>query len=185
MTTTKVSLRRQLLRQRESMSKEIWQAKSERLCNLLQQCPWFQASTTILAYFPHRFEPDLSPLFQLKDYQWGFPRSLEDSLAWHAWQPGESLSSGSYGILEPLPSSQQVSPKDVDLILVPAIACDLAGYRLGYGKGYYDRLLAQPDWSCLKTIGITFDLLPQLPRQSWDQPLRAICTDQTLRFIGE
>lgn len=71
-------------------------------------------------------------------------------------------------------------------MLIPAVACDRRGYRLGYGGGFYDRLLSQPDWQTIPTIGIVFhhSYLPQLPADSWDRPLQAVCTDQAFYSIA-
>ncbi|MEO0376510.1 MAG: 5-formyltetrahydrofolate cyclo-ligase [Cyanobacteria bacterium P01_A01_bin.17] len=69
------------------------------------------------------------------------------------------------------------------MILIPALACSAQGYRLGYGGGYYDRLLSQ--WPHLKTIGLVFDdadRLP-LPTDPWDQALKAICTETGFRQL--
>jgi 5-formyltetrahydrofolate cyclo-ligase len=79
-----------------------------------------------------------------------------------------------------------LTPSAVDLILVPAIACDVQGYRLGYGGGFYDRLLSTPAWRAKPTIGIVFEFarLPQLPVDPWDRPLQGICTESGL-FLSE
>jgi 5-formyltetrahydrofolate cyclo-ligase len=84
--------------------------------------------------------------------------------------------------LEPLPTAPLINAEDVDLILVPSVACDRLGYRLGYGGGFYDRLLTNSAWSTKKTIGITFDFacLPRLPIDAWDRPLTAVCTEAGL-----
>lgn len=181
MSLEKVTLRSQLLQQRQSLKPEIWQQKSQQICNILLASSWLQKSKTVLAYFSTRFEPDLSSLFNLH-YQWGFPRCVGKSLEWHLWKPGEILETGRYGILEPSPNAPILTSSMIDLILVPGIACDYQGYRLGYGGGFYDRLLAIPAWSSIPTIGIIFDfaLLPHLPSQEWDQPLTAVCTNNSL-----
>ena len=72
--------------------------------------------------------------------------------------------------------------KKVDLIIVPTVACDRAGYRLGYGGGYYDRLLTSPEWQDCPTVGIVFDFayLESLPSDSWDIKLQYICTESHL-----
>ncbi len=176
--TTKLELRRQLLKKRRSLPAELWREKSDNLCHKLQSLPLFAQATTILAYFSFRQEPDLNSLFEIKKV-WGFPRCVDKSLLWHRWQPGEELKKGAYGIFEPDANSVAITAKEVDLILVPAVACDQKGYRLGYGGGFYDRLLSNRDWQDIPTIGIVFDfaLVPQLPVDSWDQRLHGVCTD--------
>ncbi|WP_066375092.1 MULTISPECIES: 5-formyltetrahydrofolate cyclo-ligase [unclassified Anabaena] len=179
---SKVKLRRNLLKTRQSMSMREWREKSDRICHLLQNSLLFQQAKTILAYLSFRQEPDLSNLFLDTQYRWGFPRCVETSLNWHIWQPGESLQINSYGIKEPAPSAPTINPEEVDLILIPSVACDQRGYRLGYGGGYYDRLLSSTEWANKPTIGIVFDFayLPQLPIQPWDQPLAAVVTETKL-----
>ncbi|WP_448571062.1 5-formyltetrahydrofolate cyclo-ligase [Trichothermofontia sp.] len=187
LTTSKSNLRRQYLQQRRALSVEEWQQKSQDICEHLRSSPWFQQATTILAYFSIRQEPDLMPLITAyPDRRWGFSRCLGNDLLWHTWSPGAPLITGQYGIAEPLATTHRLTPAEVDLILVPAVACDHRGYRLGYGGGYYDRLLADPDWHPQPTIGLVFDFayVPKLPIDPWDRPLHAICTESTLTLIA-
>lgn len=179
---SKAAWRRALLKQRQSMSEEDWREKSDRIVSHLQSSPLFIQAQTVLAYFSIRQEPDLSPLFTNPQHRWGFPRCLDKSLSWHSWKPEEPLQKGAYGIFEPHPNSLTLKPAEVDLILVPAVACDIQGYRLGYGGGFYDRLLSSAEWASKPTIGIVFDFayLPQLPTDVWDKPLQAVCTDRGL-----
>lgn len=182
-TLQKAALRRSLLQTRQALSLKAWQDKSAQLCHHLQTCPLVVQSQTILAYFSIRQEPDLSSLLLLP-YQWGFPRCVGKTLSWHRWSSTDSLplQTGKYNIPEPHPQAPLLEPQDVDLILVPSVACDHRGYRLGYGGGFYDRLLADPRWATKPTIGIVFEFayLPELPVEAWDRPLNAVCTETGL-----
>ena len=179
----KSQLRQSLLKTRQSMPVEEWREKCDRICTHLQSAPLFTPAQTILAYFSFRQEPDLSQLVDDKR-RWGFPRCVGDSLFWHIWKPGEPLTKGNYGILEPHPDLPTLNAHEVDLILVPSVACDRRGYRLGYGGGYYDRLLSSPEWASKPTIGIVFEFayLPQLPVEEWDIQLNGVCTEMGLRM---
>ncbi|HEY9657139.1 MAG TPA: 5-formyltetrahydrofolate cyclo-ligase [Allocoleopsis sp.] len=178
---TKGELRRSLLTTRTTMPLEIWQAKSQQICQHLQHFPLFTQSRTILTYISVRQEPDLKALLPLRP-QWGLSRCVGKALSWHVWLPDSSraLPPNKYGIPEPEAGSPLLSSDQVDLLLLPAVACDRQGYRLGYGGGFYDRLLSTPEWASIPTIGITFDFayLPQLPVDSWDLPLQAVCTER-------
>ena len=168
------------------MPAQEWQQKSDRICSHLQSSPLFTCAQTILAYFSFRQEPNLSPLFTDTQHRWGFSRIENKSLVWHSWQPGDSLQTGAYGIYEPHPDSPTLQPHEVDLILVPAVGCDAQRYRLGYGGGFYDRLLSSQEWASKPTIGIVFEFayLPQLPVDPWDKPLHSICTEERCQVIG-
>jgi 5-formyltetrahydrofolate cyclo-ligase len=102
-------------------------------------------------------------------------------LSWHQWSPRAeiALTAGAYGIMEPSADAPVLAAGQVDLILVPSVACDQQGYRLGYGGGYYDRLLSLPEWANQTTIGIVFEAarVVNLPIDPWDRPLKNICTE--------
>jgi 5-formyltetrahydrofolate cyclo-ligase len=182
----KVELRRTLLKARQSMSIREWREKSDRICTQLETAILLTQAKTILAYFSFRQEPDISPLFANNNYRWGFPRCVGKSLYWYSWKPNDALQIGAYGITEPHANAPKIDPAEVDLILIPSVACDYQGYRLGYGGGYYDRLLCSPEWAEKLTMGIVFDFayLLQLPVETWDKPLQAIVTESNLTYKG-
>lgn len=177
---SKVNLRRSLLQQRRQLAPQVWHSHSQRLCHHLKKAPLFSQAGTVAAYFSIRQEPDLSALFQLPK-TWGFPRCVGQHLSWHVLNPGEDpvLQSGAFGIPEPQSQAPLLEPEEIDLMLIPAVACDHQGYRLGYGGGFYDRLLAEPRWAKIPTIGIIFGFahLEELPTDEWDQPLTGVCTE--------
>lgn len=204
----KAELRRKIIKQRQSLLSEEWREKSQAICTNLLTSNLFTKAKTVLAYFSFRQEPDLSYLFSEKRSDnrkygvletdipptplikggvitkvWGFPRCVDKSLIWHLWTPEDKVITGKYGIKEPTPDAPIINPHQVDLILVPCVACDDRGYRLGYGGGYYDRLLSSPNWESIPTIGIVFDFayLPQVPVEAWDKKLDSICTETRLK----
>jgi 5-formyltetrahydrofolate cyclo-ligase len=101
-------------------------------------------------------------------------------LVFHAWKPGDALAPGAYGIAEPLSDAPVVIPK---ILLVPLLAFDAAGYRLGYGGGFYDRTLAQLG-DCF-AIGIAFagQEVEAVPHDAHDRRLHAVLTEAGLRRI--
>ena len=174
----KTIIRTKILKQRQALSPLDWQTNSNLICDRLKTLALFKQAKTIFAYFSFRHEPDLSSLFSLNK-NWAFPRCVDKSLEWRLWHPGEPLAIGKYNIQEPLKTAPIISPSAADLILVPTVACDEQGYRLGYGGGFYDRLLSSPQGSNIPTIGIVFNFafIPQLPIDPWDIKLDFICSE--------
>jgi 5-formyltetrahydrofolate cyclo-ligase len=168
-----------LLQHRQQLPADLWREYSDRVCQHLYNSAQFASAQTILAYQTCRQEPDLTYLFDRSNKRWGLPRCVDKDLIWHRWQPSEPLQTGAYGILEPKSDSPVLTPDKVDLMLVPAVALDRQGYRLGYGGGYYDRLRANPLWGNIPTIGIAFDFayVEALPIDLWDLKLDAGCTE--------
>jgi 5-formyltetrahydrofolate cyclo-ligase len=179
----KANLRRRLLNARQSLPPQVWREKCDRICSHLQAWDYFRQCRVILAYTSFRNEPDVSPLTQ-HHHHWGLPRCVGKQMEWHYWSNTVQwpLQKGAYGIVEPHPQSPLVDPDLVDLILIPAVACDVRGYRLGYGAGYYDRMLSKALWKDKPTLGIVFEYarLPRVPRDVWDQPLGGVCTESGL-----
>ncbi len=183
----KSDLRRRLISARQSIPPQLWRQKSDRICAHLRSWSYFQKCRVVLAYTSFRQEPDLSPLTAHHPH-WGLPRCVDKKqLQWHYWsaQSKWPLRQGAYGIIEPHPRSPQVDLSLVDLILVPAVACDVRGHRLGYGGGFYDRLLSKPEWQHIPTVGVVFEYarLPSLPQDVWDKPLAGVCSESGL-FLG-
>ena len=174
-------LRKKILKQRQALSEKEWQTKSNLICSHLISSPLFIQADTIFAYFSFRQEADLTSLFSLNK-NWAFPRCVNKSLVWHLWHPGELLIKDKYGIQTPRETAPVIPASSADLILVPTVACDRKGYRLGYGGGFYDRLLASSIGSTFSTVGIVFNLayIAQLPIDSWDIKLDFVCTENKI-----
>jgi 5-formyltetrahydrofolate cyclo-ligase len=179
----KAILRKDLLRRRIAMNSIDWDDRNALICQkILQNLPSLQPHLSVLAYFSIRQEPDLSnlwPQLRSRSIPFGVPRCIDNQLVWHRWEPGNRLVVGAFGILEPEAKAPVLQAKDVGLILVPCVGCDRRGNRIGYGGGFYDRLLAQTEWRSIPTVGITFDfgVVESFEADEWDQPLNYICTE--------
>lgn len=112
-----------------------------------------------------------------------FPRvsAKDEPLVFHRWTPGQNLQRGTYGIPEPSKDWPLAYPK---ILLVPLLAFDTNGHRLGYGGGYYDRTL---DFlranSTVRAIGVAYagQEVAELPREGHDHRLDAIITENGVR----
>ncbi len=105
-------------------------------------------------------------------------------LVFRSWQPGEPLESGGFGTHHPFPEAQVVVPT---VLLVPLLAFDLSGYRMGWGGGFYDRTLERlrADGS-VTAIGVAYagQQFDAVVRDKYDQPMDWIATEQWVRKIG-
>jgi 5-formyltetrahydrofolate cyclo-ligase len=99
-------------------------------------------------------------------------------LTMRAWAFGEALGSGVWGIREPKPEAPEVFP---DILIVPLVAFDRAGYRLGYGAGYYDMTIARlRGMKKISAIGIAFAAqeVSGLPKTDHDEKLDFVLTER-------
>lgn len=105
------------------------------------------------------------------------------ALAFRAWAPGDPLVEGVFGTQVPHPDRPAVEPT---ILLVPLLAFDRAGYRLGYGGGYYDRTLAALAHNRPTSIGLAFasQEVNTLPHEAHDRRLNWVITEQAAHRIS-
>ena len=106
-------------------------------------------------------------------------------LVFRAWREGDAMAEGPYGIREPLESAPEIAPQ---VLLVPLLAFDRAGYRLGYGGGFYDRSLAMlREGGRAIAIGAAWAAqeVPAVPHDQHDQPLDWMLTERECFRIAE
>jgi 5-formyltetrahydrofolate cyclo-ligase len=102
-------------------------------------------------------------------------------LRFQRWRPGDAMTVHPYGVSQPLSDAEVVTPS---VLLVPLLAFDAQGWRLGYGGGYYDRTLAALRSAGVVTaIGIAYDgqRIAAVPHDAHDQRLDAVLTETGLR----
>jgi 5-formyltetrahydrofolate cyclo-ligase len=114
-----------------------------------------------------------------------YPRIKNNDLVFVEVRSSDDLAPGAFGVLEP--QGDNTIPADsLDLVIVPGVAFDLVGHRLGYGRGFYDRALAVCRADCVK-LGFAYDsqLLAALPAAEHDQTLSVLMTEsRTLNFTA-
>ena len=121
-------------------------------------------------YWPLAGEIDLRPLAQQLPV--ALPAIHGQQLVYRPWRPGQPLEPDACAIPAPPESAGELQPGQLGLLLVPALAIDPAGIRLGYGGGWYDRLRAEASWRQVPALAV----LPaacchaSLPRDPWDVP---------------
>ena len=107
------------------------------------------------------------------------PRVEEDKITFYELSSIKSLIRGRFGIMEPPPYMQI---NEIDILVVPGIAFDKTGCRLGYGKGYYDRLLSGKRTFSIG-LAYSFQLLENLPYDRYDKRLDAIASEDGLHYV--
>ena len=184
----KRALRREFTAKRKAISDSDRRIFDAAICENIRRMPIFQNAANIAAYISFGGEVDLSVLFHGK--RLFLPRFKTHSDAYEMVAVEDfkrDLLPGKYGIPEPLPSLPSADMEILSsqvLFLVPAVACDRYGCRLGRGGGYYDRLL-----SCVKTPPIAAIYSCQLsenavPGAEHDAPVRWVVTEREVIDIA-
>jgi 5-formyltetrahydrofolate cyclo-ligase len=178
----KTSLRKQVTAARESLSLEARRSKSGEIENRLFHLPEFHAAGVIMFFASFRSEVDTLPmirhalamgkriilpkvkgrdleLFEIRDFD-------KDAApgAWEIPEPGESM-----------PATLQ----EVDLMIIPGLAFDVNGNRLGYGAGFYDRILPRYKKEAV-ALAFEIQIVPDVPVSALDIPVKKIVTEKRI-----
>ncbi len=179
-------IRKRLINKREALTEEERKRLSEGIVKNLLSLRSLMEADKVLMFCPHRGEPDITPLFSWA-LQKGkillLPKVEGQELKLIRVEDYTNLSPGAFCILEPL-EGDEVSPEEVGLSLIPGVAFDKEGYRIGYGKGYYDRLLGRIGGL---RVGVCyeFQILEEVPRDDWDMPVDLVVTEEKIYQGGK
>jgi len=189
--TAKKEIRKALVNKRKKLSEDTRQLWSRKITDLFINKLYSPQVNKIMAYLPIKGEVDTYPLIK-----WGIEKGI--SIFVPRTDPksktmkpikitdlNNDLIVGAYGIYEPKDDLKETIAKtEIDIIIVPGVAFDESGYRLGYGGGYYDKFL---DKASLDTINAAFSyefqVVSELPREAWDKRVDAIITEEKVRFV--
>ncbi len=184
----KMELREHYKALRRSMDPAEKAAADRAVLENIQKLWQYAKSDTLLCYVSTEIEVDTRELIRqalTQGKRVAVPRCVPHTrdMEFYCISSLEELSPGCFGVLEPAPDPEKLwSPDKGGLCLVPALCYDWAGYRLGYGKGYYDRFLARFTGF---VAGICYSscVRRRLPHGRYDRPAEVLVTDAYIRRI--
>ena len=178
----KKKTRQTVLQQRRAFSALEKTQAEQRMLKFLQSWDVFKQAETIHIFISKTDEPDTSPIIE-SAWELGktvaVPCVVPDTFKLFHSQLNtfKDLSSGALGVLEPSPKVRvAMNPENFDLVIIPGVAFDHLGGRLGYGKGYYDRFLEQTGAFRL-ALAFDFQVLVRVPTEKLDVSMNAILTE--------
>jgi 5-formyltetrahydrofolate cyclo-ligase len=176
---TKAEIRKQIATLRPDF--QTLEKMSVAVIERFQTLEVFKSARAIGVYMPMTDEVDITPLFDCLEKTFFIPAFDESSSNYRMARLTTELKKGRFGILEPA-VPDFAGENDLDLILVPGVAFDRAGRRIGRGGGFYDRLL--PQYRAVRA-GICFDFqcLEAIPAEPHDVRMDWVATEtQILKF---
>ncbi|MCX7361204.1 MAG: 5-formyltetrahydrofolate cyclo-ligase [Alphaproteobacteria bacterium] len=179
----KSALRRTMLAWRAGLGETERAVAADTLVAVMRRERPVEAPAIVSGFWPIKDEIDIRPLMTalLNDgCRLALPvvHKRGEPLSFRAWRPGDALEAGAFGTLQPSASCETLEP---DALLVPLLAWDEDGYRLGYGGGFYDRtLLGLRQRRSVLAIGVGFDaqLVGSVPHGPDDERLDWLLTPE-------
>ncbi len=181
----KCLIRKEVISRRDALSISVRKAKDESIRSRLLALPEFINARTILFYASFRSEVDTIELLQnslLNNKTVVLPRVdvQNASLTLYEILTTEDLAPGCYGILEPsVNEDRSVHDAGIDLMIIPGVAFDEHCNRLGYGKGYYDRLLSHKNAPAV-ALAYEEQILSHIPSDVHDMKMDKVITDKRI-----
>lgn len=180
----KVSLRDRLLKQRQSMSVQDCRRLSLRAQENVSRTDEFVQARRVALYSPIRNEVCTAHLFTVARQaakQIVYPRMCGERLEFLLVASLDELVPGGMGVLEPV-GGTELGLHEIDLMVLPGVAFDHHGHRLGYGRGFYDRVLGgQERRPCLLGLGYEQQVVERLPRDPHDVQVDLLVTELQVR----
>lgn len=194
MSFTKKQIRQQIRQRRRELDINSRNQAAISFLDHFRKNLLYKKCKSVAIYLPNDGELDLTPLLHhaqtlRKKIYLPVVHGPAFNRMWFApINKHSKLKNNRYGIPEPVvPMRKMLKPKQIDLVLLPLVAFDMQGNRLGMGGGYYDRsfafLRSRKKWHRPLLVGVAYDFqqIDELSADPWDVPLNAIATDT--RFI--
>lgn len=184
-TQLKQTLRDVYIPMRRNVPPAMQQAASKQVCNQIVMLKQYQDARKIALYNAMKGEIDLKTLWQSatsQDKHYYFPAlNNHHTISFLPVTQNTPWCKKDVGILEPdVDPALAIAPEQLDVIFLPLVAFDEHGTRIGMGGGHYDRTLANQHSSLLIGVAYEFQRLAYIHPSTWDVPLTAIITQQTI-----
>lgn len=176
---SKQAVRKEVLALRKGLRQEEWLEKSEEIAAKVSRIPEVSRAKHLLLYLSIAETREVSTGELIEGFcssgrKISVPVIRKGRLAACGYMPGEKLRRGIFGQPEP-ELFRSVDPGGIDALILPLVAADEEGYRMGYGGGYFDRFLselaASGHFPCRVGLAFRLQIVPLLPRDSWDERL--------------
>jgi len=177
----KRALRSQMRTVRGALPKSACLARSVEIHNRLWDLAELDRATTVLAFASIRNEVRTQASIEAAwsaGKRVALPRVLDDELCLHLIDSETLIVDGAFSVPEPSEDAVRLEPDEIDFALVPALAVDPRGYRIGYGGGYYDRLIPRLENACICAVAYDFQLISEVPELGFDVAVDLVVTDE-------
>ena len=177
----KQELRRQIREKKRAMSEEQIVSASLRLGDMLFSTKQYQNAKTLYGYLPYNQEVRTVPILQraLADgKRVAVPKVYGDEMRFIYIEDFAQLEKSDMGIPEPI-ADEPVADDTTALVLMPGLAFDEAGHRIGYGGGFYDKFLASEPSHPTIALCYAFQMMPQLETEEFDVPVDLVLWAET------
>lgn len=172
----KKELRRHIREQKRAMTPELIAEKSARLGELFAASPLYQKATAIYGYMPYNQEVRTIPMLQqaiADGKRVAVPKCFGDEMRFIWMEDLTQVEKGYAGIPEPI-ADGPVADDEKALVLMPGLAFDPEGRRIGYGGGFYDRFLSQEPNHPTLALCYDFQMMDRLETEEFDIPVDCV-----------
>ena len=172
----KTSLRKQIREKKRAMTPEEIEAASQKLCQLFLASELYRRAKTVYGYLPYNQEVRTVPMLEqaLADgKRVAVPKVYGDEMKFIYLTDLRQVETGYAGIPEPVEDGP-VADDPTALVLMPGLAFDNEGHRIGYGGGFYDRFLAAEPTHPTLALCYEFQMVQQLPVEEFDIPVDVV-----------
>lgn len=136
---TKKELRKQMKEMRDSMESSMLQKENRVILSKIERDPRFKSAELVAIFYPMGNEVNLMTFVGQRRV--AFPKIIDQTLHFIEYFPLQTFAKSAFGVMEPVEGN--IVDSEIDYMIVPALAISKAGFRIGYGKGYYDQFLSR------------------------------------------